>query len=76
MAIKNKRSQDVTNNSNYKKKIEELKLKTKEKELFIKSLEDELLESKEIINIKERKLMKLKEKQKIFFQMVLIKMRN
>jgi len=67
MAIKNKRSQDVTNNSNYKKKIEELKLKTKEKELFIKSLEDELLESKEIINNQRKKIDEIEGKTKDFF---------
>jgi len=68
MAVKNKKSQDgVNNNTNYQKKIEELKHKTKEKELFIKSLEDELLESKEIINNQRKKINEIEEKTKDYF---------
>jgi len=67
MAVKNKKSQDTMNVSNYQKKIEELKLQSQEKELFIKTLEDELFESKEIINNQKKKIDEIEEKSKNYF---------
>jgi len=67
VSTKGKKNQESMNVSNYQKKIEELKLQSKEKESFIKSLKDELYESKEIINSQRKKINEIEEKTKNYF---------